>query len=69
MNSSALSAQCQPISNVMKSSHNNEHIERPEPKNRNRTQHQNAWTYISNRILGMIQKTFKKGIPKTSLIP
>ncbi len=38
--------------------HNNERIEL---KNRKVQQQQNAWSYISSRILGIIHKTFKKG--------
>lgn len=57
MNSSAMmSAQCQPID---KNDHQN--YEKSESKNRNRVRHQSAWSYISNRIMGAINKTFKKG--------
>jgi hypothetical protein len=54
MNSSiTMSAQ----SAVIKSPNN----ERIELKNRKVQHQQNAWSYISNRILGIIHKTFRKG--------
>lgn len=57
MNSSAITMSAQGA--VIKP--NNERMEPKNYHNQRKAQHQNAWAYISSRILGIIHKTFRKG--------